>query len=56
MAAISIASMLMFEQTGRVFYGWLAASLLMLLVVVIGVLLARTVSAVLGHRICVPEH
>ena len=56
LAAISIASMLMFEHTGEVFYGWLSATLVSSLILLIGLLLARTLKAVLSHRICIPEH
>ena len=56
LAAISIASMVMFEQTGSGFYAWVAGGLLVILTGVVVLLLARTANAVIRHRICVPGH
>jgi len=56
LAAISIASMVMFEHTGGVFYGWLSATLVVSLILVVALLLVRTIEAVIGQRICIPEH
>jgi len=56
LAAISIASMLMYEQTGALFYAWVGGGLLAILTAVVALLLYRTAKAVRGHRICVPGH
>jgi tellurite resistance protein len=56
LAAISISSMVMYEQTGSGFYAWAGGGLLLFLTSVVAVLLVRTANAMLGHRICVPEH
>lgn len=55
MAAISIASMVMFELTGAEAYRWLGSVLLLLLTALIGLLLVRTGIAIKHHGICVPE-
>jgi len=55
LAAISVASMAMYEQTGRGIYGWLGAVLLAVLAFVVGLLSIRTVNAAVNHRICVAE-
>ncbi|MCP3867210.1 MAG: C4-dicarboxylate ABC transporter [Gammaproteobacteria bacterium] len=54
-AAITIATLLMHEQTGSAFYLYAGISLLLLLTAVVGLLLVRTVVAVRKHGICVPE-
>jgi tellurite resistance protein len=56
LAAISIASMVMFEQTGVVFYAWVGGALLILLTMVVILLMVRTAVAVWRHRICLPGH
>jgi len=56
LAAISIASMVMFEDTGSVFYGWLSATLVVSLILVVTLLLVRTIDATIGQRICVAEN
>ena len=55
-AAITIATLVMAKETGLVFYTWLAAGLLGVLTLVIGVLLARTTKAVVRREICVEGH
>ncbi len=55
LAAISIASMLMYEQTGADAFAWLGGGLLTVLTLVVALLLLRTTEAVLRGRICVPE-
>jgi len=55
LAAISIASMLMYEQTGANAFAWLGGGLLTVLTLVVALLLLRTTEAVLRGRICVPE-
>jgi tellurite resistance protein len=56
LAAISIASMLMYELSGKPAYLWLGGALLLVLTAIVGLLLARTAAAVAAHRICVPGH
>jgi tellurite resistance protein len=56
LAAITIATFLMFELTGVEAYRWLATALLALLTGVVAVLVARTADAVARGRICVPGH
>jgi hypothetical protein len=46
--------MRMYELSGVEGYLWIGVALLVLLTVVVAMLLARTISAVLQHRICVP--
>jgi tellurite resistance protein len=55
LAAISIASMVMYEQTANALYAWLGTALLMMLTGVVVLLFARTASAVFRHSICLPE-
>lgn len=56
LAAISIASMLMFEQGQGDVYRWIGAGLLSILALVVVFLLLRTLYAVFRHGICVPGH
>jgi len=56
LAAISVASMLMYELSGIDGYRWIGAGLLMLLSAVVALLLIRTVIAISRHGICVPGH
>jgi len=56
LAAISIASMLMFEQGQGDIYRWIGAGLLSILTLVVTFLLLRTLYAVFRHGICVPDH
>ncbi len=56
LAAISIASMLMFEHTGNQAFGLIAAGLLVAVTVMVLFLVVRTLKAVLAHGICIPEH
>lgn len=56
LAAISIASMVMFEQTGIAFYAWIGGGLLLILTAVVLLLVARTAHAVVRRRICLPGH
>lgn len=56
LAAISIASMLMYEQTDGIVFAWLGGGLLTVLTLLVALLVFRTTKAVLGHRICVPGH
>jgi tellurite resistance protein len=55
-AAITIASLLMYEHTGTGVYLYIGGGLLLILTGVVALLLARTISAVGKHGICVPEH
>ncbi|MBU0498840.1 MAG: SLAC1 anion channel family protein [Gammaproteobacteria bacterium] len=56
LAAISIASMLMFEKTGTGVYAWIGGGLLLLLSLIVTLLLCRTAMAVKRGQICVPGH
>jgi len=56
LAAISIASMVMFEQTGTEFYRWIGGGLLVVLTAIVAQLIYLTANAIARHRICVPEH
>jgi len=55
LAAISIASMVMYEQTGASVYAWIGGGLLVLLTAIVGLLVYLTARAVVRHGICVPE-
>lgn len=54
-AALTIASMLMFAKTQYVFFSFLAYGLLALLSVIILTLLLRTFNAMRSHEICIEE-
>ncbi|MCW5698524.1 MAG: SLAC1 anion channel family protein [Rhodospirillales bacterium] len=54
-AAITVATMVMYEQTGTEFYRGLSYLLLALLTIVVVFLLVRTAIAVKHNAICVPE-
>lgn len=56
LAAITIATLAMFKETGQPLYWWLGAGLLGILTLVIAMLLARTALAVLRREICVEGH
>jgi tellurite resistance protein len=56
LAAIAIATFVMYEQTGLTAFAGLAWVLLTLVTLVVVNLLARTARAVATHRICVPAH
>lgn len=56
LAAITIASFVMFEKTQVMTYFWLASGLLVILTAVILLLLTKTVIAALKGKICVPGH
>jgi tellurite resistance protein len=56
LAAISIASMVMYELSGTEAYRWIGAGLLLVLTAIVTLLLVRTGVAVVKHRICVEGH
>jgi tellurite resistance protein len=56
LAAISIASMLMYELSGIDGYRWIGAGLLLLLSGIVVLLLARTGIEISRRGICVPGH
>lgn len=56
LAAITIANLLMFEQTGSPSYLWIGSGLLVLLTAIVVMLLIKTGRAVLRGEICVPGH
>jgi len=55
MAAISIASMIMLEKVGGLFFAWLTPLLMTMLLLLIVVLVFNTIRAMLRGEICVPE-
>lgn len=54
-AAITIATTLMFEQTRFIFFKYLSAVLFFFLLVLIIILLAKTIQAILNKEICIVE-
>ncbi|HYN79702.1 MAG TPA: SLAC1 anion channel family protein [Lamprocystis sp. (in: g-proteobacteria)] len=56
LAAISIASLLMFERSGEDLYRYLGLGLLVLLTGIVAILLVRTGIAVWRRSICLPGH
>ena len=56
LAAITIASLHMYELTHKLTYQYIAGALLALLTVVVMFLLFKTVIAVMNHKICVEDH
>ncbi len=55
LAAISIASFLQYELTGKTPYLWIASVLLGLLTMVVSILIVKTLNAIWHKRICVEE-
>ena len=55
LAAMSIASMVMGQHSGRPFYGYIGISLLFLLSAVVALLFIKTLKAVQNGRICVAD-
>ena len=56
LAAITIASLHMYELTQKLPYQYIGGALLTLLTVVVAFLLYRTAGAIKNHKICVEEH
>jgi tellurite resistance protein len=56
LAAITIATLVMFKETGSAIYSWLGAGLLVILTAVIAMLLTRTALAVARREICAEGH
>jgi tellurite resistance protein len=56
LAAITIASFIMYEKSQVVTYQWIASSLLVLLTLLVALLVTLTVKDVLRHNICKPGH
>jgi len=56
LAAVTIATLIMYKETGLALYSWLAAGLLGILTLVIAMLLTRTALAVARREICVEGH
>ncbi len=54
-AALTIASMLMYRESGVLFFSWLSSGLLVLLSLVIAGLAWQTIAAMRQHAICVEE-
>ncbi len=55
LAAITIATMVMYELTNKVFFLWLGGGLLALVTVIVSMLLVRTGMGMLNNEICVEE-
>lgn len=54
-AAITIATFIMYSLTGLIFYAYLGGFLFIFLTMLITYLVVRTVQAMLGRKICIPE-
>jgi len=55
-AAITIATLVMYEQTEKAGFMWLGGGLLVLITLLVGLLLVRTGLAISKHEICTEEH
>lgn len=55
MAAFTIATLVMYQQTGNAMFQWLAGGLLAVTSVLIAGLVVRTIIAISRHGICLPE-
>ncbi len=55
LAAMTIASFAMAKRSGLDFFHWIAATLLIIVSLIVVFLIAKTLSAVRRHAICVPE-
>lgn len=55
-AAITIATLVMYKETGHALYWWLSGALLTILTAVVAMLLGRTALAVARREICVEGH
>ena len=55
LAAITIASWVMYEQLGGVIFRYLAFFFVVIVTLVVGFLLLKTIQAALAKKICVPE-
>lgn len=55
LAAITIASFVMFEKTDKVLYLWLAISFLILVTSLVGIIIALTLKAIMKKKVCVAE-
>jgi tellurite resistance protein len=56
LAAMTVATLIMHQHTGVVFFGGLATLLLGVLMLIILGLIVRTAVAIKGHQICVEDH
>jgi tellurite resistance protein len=56
LAAITIASFVVYEKTQNVVYLWIASSLLALVTTLVGIITIATLKAIRKHGICVAEH
>jgi tellurite resistance protein len=56
LAAITIASFIMYEKSQVITYLWIASGLLVLLTMLVTLLVTLTVRAILRHDICKPGH
>lgn len=56
LAAMSIASMVMSEISGKAFYGYIGLALLFILSFLVAVLFIKTLKAVQKGKVCTPDH
>jgi tellurite resistance protein len=56
LAAITLATLIMFKETGKAIYASLAMGLLVIQTLAIAMLLTRTALAVVRREICVEDH
>jgi tellurite resistance protein len=56
LAAICIASLLFYEMSGTLTFGYIGAALLLVVTTVVCFLIIRTSIAIGGHKICLPGH
>lgn len=54
-AAVTIATVLMFHETDVIIFKYFAYTLFVLLIVVLGILITKTVKAVISREICIEE-
>lgn len=56
LAAITIASFIVYEKSQNVVYLWIASGLLLLVTSLVGIIIAATIKAITKKGICVGEH
>jgi len=56
LAAITIASFIVYEKSQNVVYLWIASGLLLLVTSLVGIIIAATIKAITKKGICVDEH
>lgn len=55
LAAVTVASLFMFEASGVIMYRYIGATLLFVLTIIVTILAVKTIDAVLARKICVEE-